>query len=120
MSIKDELKEIFQTSTGKRPCEEEKLKLEAKEIISEFIIPKFKKISEIYPTSSFLFIKFHHNMGCWCYTSNIDSWEDRKNSPYDYSTVSMAVKIAKDFDIDAEKYDDGSGGETLCFSLDLR
>lgn len=88
-------------------------------MIEEFIIPKFRKIAEIHPTSSFLSIRLHSNIGCWYYTSDIDSLENRKDSPYDYSVVSRAVKIAKDFDIEAKKFDDGGGGDIFSFTLDL-
>ena len=53
-------------------------------------------------------------------TININNWDKRKNSPYDYSVVSKAVKIAFKFDIEGKITDDGSGGDTLSFILDLR
>ncbi len=119
MSIRSELKANLQKVRKKQTVEEPNLELQARKMIEEFIIPKFRKINEEHPTSSFLKIEFHSNIGCWCYTSDIDSWENRKESPYDYSVVSKAVKIAKDFDIEAKKVDDGSGGNTFSFTLDL-
>ena len=119
MSIKSELKEKLQKVRGMQTEEERKLENAARKMIEEFIIPKFRRIAELNPTSSFLRIEFHSNIGCWCYTSDIDKWEDRKKSPYDYSVVSKAVKIAIEFDIDAKKTDDGGGGDTFCFTLDL-
>lgn len=119
MSIRSELKANLQKVRKKQTVEEQNLELQARKMIEEFIIPKFRKINEKHPTSSFLEIEFHNNIGCWCYTSDIDSWESRKESPYDYSVVSKAVKIAKDFDIEAKRIDDGSGGDTFSFTLDL-
>ena len=119
MSIRSELKANLQKVRKKQTVEEPNLELQARKMIEEFIIPKFRKINEKHPTSSFLKIEFHNNIGCWCYTSDIDRWEDRKESPYDYLVVSEAVKIAKDFDIEAKQADDGSGGDTFSFTLDL-
>ena len=119
MSIRSELKANLQKGRENQSEEERKLEIEARKMIEEFIIPKFRKIAEIYPTSSLLRIEFHSNIGCWCYTSYIDKWEDRKKSPYSYSVVSKAVKIAIEFEIEAKKTDDGSGGDTFCFILDL-
>ena len=89
-------------------------------MIEEFVIPKFREIADVQPTSSILRIDFHSNIGCWNYTSNINNWDKRKNSPYDYPVVSKAVKIAFKFDIEGKITDDGSGGDTLSFILDLR
>lgn len=119
MSIRSELKANLQKGRENQSEEERKLEIEARKMIEEFIIPKFRKIAEIYPTSSLLRIEFHSNIGCWCYTSDIDKWEDRKKSPYSYFVVSKAVKIAIEFEIEAKKTDDGSGGDTFCFILDL-
>lgn len=119
MSIKTELKAKYQNCKKIQTEEEQRLEIEARRMINKFIIPKFRKISEIYPSLPVLTIKFHSNMGCWRYTSDIDRWEERKQSPYSYPVVSLAVKIAGEFDIEAEKIDDGSGGDTLCFVLNL-
>ncbi len=120
MSIKSELKAKYLQNVQKEQSKnDQNLELEARKMIEEFIIPKFRKIAEKQPTSSYLSIKFHNNIGCWCYTSNIDSWNCRKDSQYNFQVVYKAVKIATEFDIEATKTDDGSGGTTLSFSLDL-
>lgn len=120
MSIRTELKEKLHKVTNKQAEEERRLELEAIKMIEEFVIPKFREIADAQPTSSILRIDFHSNIGCWNYTSNINNWDKRKNSPYDYSVVSKAVKIAFKFDIEGKIIDDGSGGDTLSFILDLR
>ena len=119
MSIKSELKANLQKVREKQAEKDRNLDLEARKMIEEFIIPKFRKIAESQPTESYLRIEFHNNIGCWCYTSNIESWNYRKDSKYDYQVVCKAVEIAKDFDIEAKKSDDGGGGTTLSFTLDL-
>lgn len=119
MSIRTEPEARLQKSYANQSEEEQNLELEAEKMINEFIIPKFRKISMLQPTLSFLRIEFHINTGCWHYTSNIDSWEKRKKSPYSYYVVSKAVKIAKFFDIEAEKTDDFSCGYKFSFTLDL-
>ena len=119
MSIKSELKANLQKVRAKQTEKDRNLDLEARIKIEEFIIPKFRKIAESQPTESYLRIEFHNNIGCWCYTSSIDSWNYRKNSQYDYQVVCRAVEIAKDFDIEAKETDDGGGGTRLSFTLDL-
>ena len=109
MSIRTELKEKLHKVLNEQAGEERRLELEAIKMIEEFVIPKFREI-----------VDFHSNIGCWNYTSNINNWDKRKNSPYDYPVVSKAVKIASQFDIEGKITDDGSGGDILSFILDLR
>lgn len=119
MSIKSELKANLQKVRCKQTEMDRSLESKARKMIQEFIIPKFRKIAESQPTNSYLSIEFHSNCGWWCYTSSIDSWDCRKDSEYDYMVVYRAVEIAKDYDIEAKKSDDGAGGTTFSFTLDL-
>ena len=59
MSIKSELKAKLQKVREMQTEEERKLEIEARKMIEEFLIPKFRKITEIHPTSSLLRIEFH-------------------------------------------------------------
>ena len=120
MSIRTELKEKLHKVTKKQAEEERRLELEAIKMIEEFVIPKFRKIADVQPTSSVLRIDFHNNIGGFNYTSDIDNWNNRKRSPYDFYVVLRAVKIAPRYDIEGEITDDGSCGDTLSFILDLR
>lgn len=119
MTIKEELKKQLQQAKAKQTEEERNLEAEAKVMIEEFLIPKFREIAKAYPLAPYLVVKFHSNIGCWCYTSNIDDWEDRKESAYDYKVVSKAIHIAKEYDITAEVTDDGAAGTLFHFSLKL-
>lgn len=123
MSIKSELKSKYQQAKLKEEQEKKEkaqdLQAGARSFIENFIIPKFRKISEEKPTEGYLYIIFTNNIGCWRYTSNIDRWDSRKNSPYTYETVSAAVEIAKEFEIEASEKSDGAGGTSLSFWLDL-
>lgn len=119
MTIKEELKEQLQQAKAKQAEAERNLEAEAKAMIEEFLIPKFREIAKAYPFALYLFVNFHSNIGCWCYTSNIDDWEDRKESSYDYNVVFKATHVASEYDITAKVTDDGSGGTLFNFSLKL-
>lgn len=118
MSIRSELKAKLQKVKGEQTEQERNLEVEAKKMIEEFIIPKFREIAD-KQTTSFLWIDFHLNIGCWCYSSNIDHWSERKASPYDSSVVSKAIHLAKDFEIETKESDDDAGGTIYSFVLDL-
>ena len=120
MTIKDELKAKLQQVKAKQDKEKRNLESKARKFIEEFIIPKFREIAEKKPTSEYLTISFWSNIDCWYYTSDIDGWDQRHDSPYDFSVVSTAVELAeKEFDIEASETDDGAGGRSLTFCLDL-
>lgn len=119
MSIKTELKAKLQKTRENQDKKERDIQSEARKFIEEFIIPKFREISDKEPTYDYLYITFTNNIGCWYYTSNIDKWENRKDSEYDYDVVSVAVELAKEFDIEANKCDDSAGGKDLTFVLNL-
>lgn len=119
MSIKSELKANFQQAKANQNKKERDLECEAKKMIEEFIIPKFRDIAKTYPLSPCLSIKFYYNIGGRYYTSNIDSLMDRKKSPYDYHVVYKAIELAEQFDIEADSIDDGEGGRMLSFVLNL-
>lgn len=119
MSIKTELKAKLQKNKENHQKKERDIQSEARRFIEEFIIPKFREISDKEQTSDYLYITFTNNIGCWYYTSSIDKWENRKDSEYDYEVVSMAVELAEEFDIEANKCGDGAGGKDLIFALNL-
>ena len=123
MSIKSELKTEYQQDKLKQEQErketEQELQDGARWFIEDFIIPKFRKIRKEKPADSYLYISFTNNIGCWRYISNIDSLDSRKNSPYTYETVSAAVELAEEFEIEASETSDGAGGTSLSFWLDL-
>lgn len=119
MSIKTELKAKLQKTRENQEKKGREIQSEARKFIEEFIIPKFREISDEEPTYDYLWITFHNNIGCWNYTSNFDDWNHRKKSKYDYEVVSVAVELAKEFDIEANKCDDGAGGKDLTFVLNL-
>ena len=97
----------------------EELDSKAETFIEEFIIPLFRSTFELRPYEQKLSIKFHSNMGCWCYTTSAIGWGNRVNSPYEYEIVSHAVNLAAKHDIDAFEGDDGSGGTTIVFRVDI-
>lgn len=119
MSIKTELKAKLQKNKENHQKKERDIQSEARRFIEEFIIPKFREISDKEQTSDYPYITFTNNIGCWYYTSSIDKWENRKDSEYDYEVVSMAVELAEEFDIEANKCGDGAGGKDLIFALNL-
>ncbi|MCI8362300.1 MAG: hypothetical protein HFJ41_04085 [Clostridia bacterium] len=119
MTIKEELKEQLKQAKAKQSETERDLEAEAKVMIEEFLIPKFREIAKTYPLNSLLYVDFNSNIGCWYYTSNIDGLEGRKKSSYDYKVVSKAIDIANEYDIEAKTTDDGAGGTWLKFSLKL-
>lgn len=119
MTIKEELRKQLQQAKAKQTEVERNLEAEARVMIEELVIPKFRECAKAFPLSPLLAIRFHNNIGCWCYTSNVDDWEYRKQPPYDYKVVDKAVEIAKDYDIEAEVIDDGAGGTIHNFTLTL-
>jgi len=119
MSIRDELREKRYKKMQEDAKKNEELDSKAESFIEGFIIPLFRTTYELLPSEPCLRIEFHSNIGCWCYTTSAIRWEKRVKSPYDYETVSHAVKIATKYDIEAFKSDDGSGGTTIVFRLDI-
>lgn len=125
MSVKSELKTKYQQSKLKQEQEQkENEKEEEKELqagvrnfIEDFIIPTFREIYENNPTTSYLHLRID-------FTDNIDYWRytlaSKINFPYTYETVSAAVKLAKEFEIEASEEDDGADGTSLSFWVDLK
>ena len=118
MSIKDELRAKLKN----QPKTEVDLELEGKAIqmIEEFIIPKFRCIAESKPSLNYLEISFHDNIGGFFYTSDIDSWFNRRGCIYEKEVVEMAMKLAPRYDIEVFKINNSGGGDTYRFVLDLR
>lgn len=119
MSIRDELREKRYKKLKEDAKKNEELDSKAETFIKEFIIPLFRSTYELRPFETILCIKFHYNMGCWCYTTSAIGWKEREKSPYEYKTVSHAVNLAAKHDIDAFESDDGSGGTTIVFRVDI-
>ena len=119
MSIKDELREKRSKVLQESRLEEQEMDSQAEKFIEEFIIPLFRTTFDARPNEAILYIEFHSNIGCWCYTTNVINWEKRKACPYKYEIVSRAVKLSTKYDIEAAKHDDGSGGDTFKFRLDI-
>jgi len=119
MSIRDELREKRYKKIQEDAKKNEELVSKAESFIEEFIIPLFRSTYELRPYEPCLRIEFHSNIGCWCYTTSAIGWEKRVKSPYEYETVSHSVKLAAKHDIDAFESDDGSGGTTIVFRLDI-
>ena len=119
MSIRDELREKRYQKMQEGVKKNEELDSKAETFIEEFIIPLFRSTHELRPYEPYLCIDFHSNIGCWCYTTSAIGCEKKVKSPYEYDTVSHAVKLAAKYDIDAFKSDDGSGGTTIVFRLDI-
>lgn len=119
MSIRDELREKRYKKMQEDAKKKEELDSKAETFIEEFIIPLFRSTFELRPYEQKLRIEFHSNIGCWCYTTSAIEWENKVKSPYDYETVSHAVNFAAKHDIDAFESDDGSGGTTIVFRLDI-
>ena len=92
MSIRTELKEKLHKVLNEQAGEERRLELEAIKMIEEFVIPKFREIADVQPTSSILRIDFHSNIGCWNYTSNINNWDKRKIL---LMTIQLFQKLSK-------------------------
>ena len=119
MSIRDELREKRYQKMQEDAKKNEELDRKAETFIKEFIIPLFRSTFELRPDEPYLSIDFHSNIGCWHYTTSAIGWEKKVKSPYEYETVSHAVNLAAKHDIDAFKSDDGSGGTTIVFRIDI-
>ncbi len=121
MTIKSELKAKLQQTKVKQEEEKRDLENKAREFILEFIIPMFRKISEEKPTLEYLSIIFYNGFNRNSYTSSLknNDWIYEKDSPYDYSVISKAVKLAAEYDIEASEKVDASGSRYLTFYLDL-
>ena len=117
MSIKSELKEQYRLYKKEMTEKDLALEKEARKFIEDFIIPKFREIAKKKPGSNYLRIGFSYGMGGCFYNSDINK-ENVKIS-YDYYMVSKAVKLANEYEISANEYDDRACGRDITFYLDL-
>ena len=122
MTIREELREKYQREVAREEQEQQdrdkRIEEKAIKFIENSLIPEFRKMSEIRPLTSHLYIYFIVTVeGIVCNTtlSNPATIADGK---YDLKVIKRAVEIASKYDITAGEVK-GNNIETYEFSLDL-
>ena len=120
MTIKEELREKLRQAKAKQWADEQAVEEEARKMIDEFIIPKFRQIATEKPAAEYLFIEMFDCLDSkWFYTSNIDTCEEMKLIPYDRDVIFAATNLAKKQDIEVVMCED-SFLPNIKFILDLQ
>lgn len=109
MSIRSELRANWQARYGAMTSQEWMNDIEAKEMITEFLIPHFREMAQQCPSKQNFSVFFIFDANGIYYFSTIRSFENRKVSPYSEPVILQAMNLAKDYSIDAKAEDFGLG-----------